>query len=289
MAFTSEDGNPSTSPGTEGVVYLNSGTFVHKALYATATTGNVIISPLCDCSWITTTTVDATSQAEFTAAIATDNTTVKLAENTTYTLPSTIGENVVIEGGEGTVVDLSSKTYSGLDNVVFKNLTIKEDTGNYNGIQHSDYIYYENCNIEGVLWIYSTNTFFNKCTFSNTANAYNAWLYGGGKAVFTDCEFKNEYNRALLIYNESALEYDVTVSGCNFTANQTTSDKAAIQLHTDYGIHGSLTINNSSATGYNDQSGTGQLWSEVYNNPNPIEKAYNFDVIVDGVKVQSAQ
>ncbi|MBQ8423778.1 MAG: hypothetical protein IJY36_05920, partial [Coprobacter sp.] len=232
--------------------------------------------------------VEVATQADLNSAANTANTMVQLAANTTYDFPAGIASGVTIVGSEGSALNLAGKTLTNINNVTIKGVTIKEDTGNYNGIQHSTTINYEDCVIEGVYWVYSTNTTFTNCTFKNTQSAYNAWIYGGGTAKFSGCTFENEYNRALLIYNESALTFDVTVENCTFTAKQTTTNKAAIQLHTEHGISGSLTISNTTAEGYYDQSGTGSVWSEVING-NPEVKSYKFDVTVDGVAVQTAK
>ncbi len=97
-----------------------------------------------------------TTQEALNTAIATANSTVVLAEGT-YKLPketvtvdgeekSVIADGVTILGnGEGTVLNTEAAekggegnyNAKGLNNVTFKNLTINEGQGNYNGIKHS--------------------------------------------------------------------------------------------------------------------------------------------------------
>ena len=236
----------------------------------------------------TSTSYFVTDEDAFLAAAKDKNAVVNVPENTTFDLPTNIAEGVTIIGSEGSAINFANKISSGLNNVTFKNLTIKEDNGNYNGIQHSDYITYEDCVIEGVLWVYSPNTTFTNCTFKTEGDVYAVWLYGGGKSVFTDCNFETGLNKAILVYNESSLVYDVTVDGCSFKASECAKNKAAVQMHTEKGISGNLLINNSTTENFYDQTGRGTLWSEVNNSTDPETPTANFSVTVDGVQVARA-
>lgn len=168
-------------------------------------------------------------------------------------------------------------------------MTIKESSDNYNGIQHSGTLVYEDCTIEGVLWLYAEKATFKNCTFKVNADNYNVWVYDRGTILFDNCEFINEkLNKSLLIYNEGAQTYDVTVKDCKFKAAALTKNKAAIQMHTERGISGKLTIINSTAENFFDQSGRGTLWSEVNNSTDPETPTCKFNVTVDGKTVQVA-
>ena len=75
--------------------------------------------------------------------------------------------------------------------------------------------------------------------------------------------------------------YNLDVNDCEFTSNAST-DKAAIQMHTEHGISGTLDITNSTATGF--AAVHNGLWNELNNNTK--EPTTKFAVTVDGVKVQ---
>lgn len=137
-----------------------------------------------------------TTQEALNTAIATANSTVVLAEGT-YKLPketvtvdgkekSVIADGVTILGtGEGTVLNTEAAekggegnyNAKGLNNVTFKNLTINEGQGNYNGIKHSGNIKYEKCVILGRPTSYATNVEYKDCTFKQTTGDYNIWTY----------------------------------------------------------------------------------------------------------------
>jgi hypothetical protein len=89
-------------------------------------------------------------------------------------------------------------------------------------------------------------------------------------------------SKGIVMYSESAKKYNLNVNECTFTAS-TTDDKAAIQMHSEYGISGVLTINDCTATGYANVNGG--LWNEVNNNTG-VENN-NFSVFVDGKNVRS--
>ena len=225
--------------------------------------------------------ITASTAEKFVEAVNTPNAQVIIPANTTVDLPASIAEGVTIEGSEGSVINFAGKTPANFNNVTFKNITIKEDNNAYSGIQHSDVINYVDCVIEGCLQVYSINTTFTRCIFKNDGDNYAVWLYGGGSSIFENCQFKTSLNKAVLVYNETAIEYDVTLNDCTFTAKECTKDKAAVQIHTELGIYGSLIINRCTAENFYNQTGRGVLWSELNNSTDT--PTHNFNVTVDGV------
>lgn len=160
-----------------------------------------------------------TTQEALNTAIATANSTVVLAEGT-YKLPketvtvdgeekSVIADGVTILGnGEGTVLNTEAAekggegnyNAKGLNNVTFKNLTINEGQGNYNGIKHSGSIKYEKCVILGRPTSYATNVVYKDCTFRQTTGDYNIWTYASN-ITFDNCVFDCQ-GKAALVYRE---------------------------------------------------------------------------------------
>ncbi|MBQ5844333.1 MAG: hypothetical protein IIW52_05705, partial [Alistipes sp.] len=221
------------------------------------------------------------TQDELNAAIAAGG-HIMLAEGE-YTFNGTAKDITII--GTGNVANIilnqvnKTPNCSG-KNVSFENITFKNGTANYKGIQHSGDVSYKNCVIEGQIFLYGTSETFEGCTFKVTGNVYNVWTYGAGNVTFKNCEFNCE-GKSLLIYHESAKVYNVTVDDCTFKSTVTKDDKSAIQMHTEYGITGVLKINDTTATGFaNINNG---LWNELNNQTGVLTNV--FEKYVDGVRV----
>ena len=215
-----------------------------------------------------------TTQEAFNSAIAEANATVVLAAGT-YKLPEgskSIAEGVTIIGnGEGTVLNTKASEEGGdykysaqnLNNVTFKNLTINEGNGNYNGIKHSDNLKYENCVIVGQPFSFADHVVYEGCTFNQTSsNAYNIWTYGSKEITFNNCVF-NCAGKSVLIYNEGALPAGiVTLNKCKFIASQSVTGKAAIEIDsrfTSYEVY----INDCTNKGFANGSVSGNsLWNK---------------------------
>ena len=76
------------------------------------------------------------------------------------------------------------------------------------------------------------------------------------------------------------------VEDCTFTNQADSSDKAAIQMHTEKGISGDLHISNITVTGFDSTKHDG-LWCDINNETKvPTRK---FNVWVDGTQVQEAE
>jgi hypothetical protein len=90
-----------------------------------------------------------------------------------------------------------------------------------------------------------------------------------------DCVFTT-VGKAIVMYNEGKPVLNLDVEDCEFTSSAAT-DKAAIQMHTEYGISGTLDIVNCTATGFADVNGG------LFNELNNITKVptNNFDVTIE--------
>ena len=216
---------------------------------------------------------------------AVKNATVTLpAQAEPYVLPATIADGVTFVGdGVNTVVNVSKaygSSISNATNVSFKNLTIEKDNTLYVGFYSINTETYIGCTIKGALWTYG-NAYFEDCDFIQEGDDYNVRIYGKGNVEFKKCDFNCAY-KSILIYSESAKEYNVAIEDCTFVS-QNDDNKAAVQMHTEYGIYGSLNIKNSTATGFaNINNG---LWNEL-NKSNSIP-TNNFEKWVDGERVYS--
>lgn len=230
-----------------------------------------------------------TTQEAFASAVTEANATVKLAEGT-YTLPSTIGSGVTIlgpESGSAVIIDMEDKTVPGYNAVSFKNMSFKVGNADYKGFQHSEKLVFDGCTFEGQVVAYGTPETYKNCTFIQSGDQYCLRIYGSSKTIIQDCKFKNTLGKAILIYKEGTVKkFDVTVDGCNMTADQKISGKTAIQMHTELGISGTLTIKNTTVTGF-DSLINGGLWNDINNKTK--EPTKKFTVKVDGETVQTAE
>ena len=218
--------------------------------------------------------------ATISEAIEAGNKKITLGEGT-YTMPATIEDGAAIEGnGENTILDMSSMNGSHYNNVTFSNLTINENVGLYNGIQHSSNLKYEDCTLNGTFFLYADSE-FTRCTFNIEGDAYNVWTYGATETLFKDCTFNCD-GKSLLIYNEGYNGSNITLNNCVFNSNGKSFDgKAAVEIDSSllkdnqlYNVY----INECTVNGFAEGSAS----KSVVYNPKKGTKA---NVYVDGVTV----
>lgn len=240
-----------------------------------------------------------TTQEALNTAITTANSTVVLAEGT-YKLPketvtvdgeekSVIADGVTILGnGEGTVLNTEAAekggegnyNAKGLNNVTFKNLTINEGQGNYNGIKHSGSIKYEKCVILGRPTSYATNVVYKDCTFRQTTGDYNIWTYASN-ITFDNCVFDCQ-GKAALVYREGndatkEIYLKVTFNKCVFKASAKVTGKAAIEIDSHYAPY-EVYIKDCTSEGFDNGTKSGNsLWN------NKAGDSTNLKVVVDDV------
>lgn len=196
----------------------------------------------------------------------------------------TAGKSFNLVGAEEGVNIVMPNVYNtrlsatGID-VYFKNVTLKYGTAEYTGMHESASETYENCVIEGYVKTYAPKVAFKACTFNQSIDdAYSLNIYGKGETTISNCNF-NGTGKGMFVYNEGAGEYKVKIENTAFKASKTVDGKAAIQMHTEYGIYGTLTLNNVTATGF-DSSINGGLYNEL-NNSTKVP-TNNFTKIIDG-------
>ncbi len=215
-------------------------------------------------------------------AINDEATDLELAAGS-WIIPSVQNKTLKITGAnKDTKIDLSNAVTINGTSIEFKNVTIVKENEQYVGFHHAGNLKYTDCVFENQYWAYGTSETFENCVFEQeSSDNYNIWIYGTTTAIFTDCEFKSA-GKSVLIYNESKLVYDVDFNTCTFTASTKVDGKAAIQMHTEAGISGTLSITKSTATGF-DGSINGGLWNELINSgSNKGQKTENFVITING-------
>ena len=213
--------------------------------------------------------------------------------------PKTI--NVVGTSKEDCFVKFSAGSYPEDSDVIFENVTIDNAVGcAYNEgslaqmVRVKD-VTVKNCIIKNQFRILAKGIVnIKNCQFINTNSSgfdgycLNYYGYDGSTVNVENCTF-DTVQKAIVIYSEGHVtNYTLNVKDFKFTASDSSTDKAAVQMHTEYGIHGNVTINNCTATGFkaNTLSPEG-LWWEGNNNTKVPTK--NFTIKVDGTTVQRAE
>ena len=188
----------------------------------------------------------------------------KLNGNLSYT-----GKAFTIAAAEGADVsfDMSAAVALHGAKITFNNVTFDYKTnGNYIGLQHTDTLVYNNCTINGMVFLYDVNETFNGCTFNQTsAGAYNVWTYGAQNVAFNGCTF-NCVGKAVLVYNEGTNhKTDLTVTKTSFNASAPVTGKAAIEIDTSLMAGGAtITVDEqTTAEGFDNGSNSGNpLWND---------------------------
>ena len=171
-------------------------------------------------------------------------------------------------------------------NVTFNNITFNWKNEDYKGLQHCGNIVYNNCTINGQVFLYGESNVFNGCTFNQTsANAYNVWNYGSKHTEFNACTF-NSAGKALLVYHESATQFNnVVITETTFNASELVAGKAAIEIDTSLTAGATITIDGATtATGFDSGNVSGNtLWNNKKGNA--TDKNNDIVITVDGEEV----
>ena len=199
-----------------------------------------------------------------------------------YNVPVKDGLTVTgaVEGVE--FANIGAKGMGGAS-VTFNNVTFTyAENSQYNGLQHAGNLVYNDCTINGQVFLYGESETFKNCTFKTTdSNNYNVWTYGAKEVEFNNCTF-NCAGKSVLIYAEGAdIFNDVTVNDCQFNASEPVEGKAAIEMdsHRTKGID--LTITNSTVSGFGEGNVSGNsLWNNKKGNADNANN--DITVTVDG-------
>ena len=212
----------------------------------------------------------------------------------TYNVPT--GKNLTITGAvDGVQFDMGE---SGIGmngaSVTFNNVTFNWAAHGwpYHGLQHCGDMKYNNCTINGTVFLYGTSEIFNNCIFNVTGNTYNVWTYGAKEVVFNECTFNSD-GKSVLVYNEGACATDLTVTDTKFIATATVDDKAAIEIDCSLMPKGTSIVidgveeGKTTATGFGENTKSG---SSLWNDKKVVEGAPNggtsSKVIIDDVVVK---
>ena len=209
-----------------------------------------------------------------------------------YTLNGSLnytGKAFTIAAADGADVsfDMSAAVALHGAKITFNNVIFDYKTnGNYIGLQHADTLVYNNCTINGMVFLYAGNETFNGCTFKQESpDAYNVWTYGAQNVAFNGCTF-NCVGKAVLVYNEGAIaKTDLTVTDTKFVASAPVTGKAAIEIDTSLMAGGAtITVDDKTTdTGFAAGPNSGKtLWNDK---KQTADTNKNTTVTVGGVEV----
>mgnify|MGYP004662750961 CR=1 FL=1 len=179
------------------------------------------------------------------------------------------GKAFAVRAAEGAKVSFDMSAAAALHGakITFTGVTFDYKTNrNYIGLQHADTLVYNDCTINGMVFLYAASETFNRCTFNQTdAGAYNVWTYGAKEVAFNACTF-NCVGKAVLVYNEGAnTKTGLAVSDCAFKASAPVEGKAAIEIDTSLMAGGAtITVDaKTTAEGFAEGSNSkSTLWND---------------------------
>ena len=175
--------------------------------------------------------------------------------NKAVTISAETNATVILNAADGIALHGAKITFNGI--------TFQWGTANYKGIQHASELEYNDCIINGKVFLYAGKETFNHCTFNQDSADYCVWTYGAAETTFNDCTF-NCKGKAVLVYNEGYIKtVKVEVNNTTFAASETVDKKAAIELDTHLMKGASITVDNAStATGFStNTTDAAGLWN----------------------------
>lgn len=190
---------------------------------------------------------------------ARDGDTVEVAEGS-YTLNGSLtytGKAITVKAANGAnvIFDMSSAVTLGGAKITFENVTFNYTNADYTGLQHTDTVVYNNCTINGKMFLYANSETFNGCHFVQTSEDYNVWTYGAKKVAFNNCTF-DCVGKAVNVYIEKGNASDdaktVEVNSCKVNSDK--AGKAFLNIKNstqayDVTLSGTNTVNGLTADG----------------------------------------
>ena len=203
----------------------------------------------------------------------------------TFVMPTAVANGVTVIGAKDgtTVLDMTGANPAQITGLTFKNVTINVGNEIYHGMTHTSELTYDNCVINGTLFLYSTAV-FNNCTFNVEGDNYNVWTYGSTEATFNTCTFNCD-GKSVLVYNEGGNGSVITMNQCQFSASAAVEGKAAVEIDSSLlpeGMTYVVNLNGCTAEGF----GKGSVSNEMLFNQKKGSKA---TIYVDGYKAVSTE
>lgn len=141
-----------------------------------------------------------------------------------FTIQAAADAKVAFDMSEAVALHDAKITFSG---VTFNYKTNKD----YTGLQHADTLVYNDCTVNGKVFLYAASETFTRCTFVQEVEDYNVWTYGAKSVTFNDCTFKN-VGKTINAYIEgnNALSEPQKIEMADCTVESSKSNKAVVNI-----------------------------------------------------------
>lgn len=137
---------------------------------------------------------------------------------TEYTMPTSIADNVTIEGVKEAILNMNNiREISGADNLTIDGITVNWNGNTYSGFTQSKGHVYKNITFNGAFFCWNQSARFEDCAFNLNANQY-IWTYGCN-VDFERCTFNCVDGKGILIYNEGT-DVTVNINDCEFSSSK---------------------------------------------------------------------
>ena len=199
---------------------------------------------------------------------ARDGDTVEVAEGS-YTLNGSLtytGKAIAVKAANGAnvIFDMSSAVTLSGAKITFENVTFNYTNADYIGLQHTDTVVYNNCTINGKMFLYANSETFNGCHFVQTSEDYNVWTYGAKKVAFNNCTF-DCVGKAVNVYIEKGNASDdaktVEVNSCKVNSDK--AGKAFLNIKNSTQAYDVTLSGTNTVTGLEANGTTGSALYQV--------------------------
>ena len=197
-----------------------------------------------------------------------DGETVVVSEGE-YTLNGSLtytDKAITVKAADGAKVtfDMSKAVALHGAKITFENVTFNYTNADYTGLQHTDTVVYNNCTINGKMFLYANSETFNDCLFVQKSEDYNVWTYGAKKVAFNNCTF-DCVGKAVNVYIEKGNASDdaktIEVNGC--TVNSDKAGKAFLNIKNSTQAYDVTLSGTNTVTGLANDGTTGSALYQV--------------------------
>ena len=197
-----------------------------------------------------------------------DGETVVVSEGE-YTLNGSLtytDKAITVKAADGAKVtfDMSKAVALHGAKITFESVTFNYTNADYTGLQHTDTVVYNNCTINGKMFLYANSETFNDCHFVQTSEDYNVWTYDAKKVAFNNCTFDCK-GKAVNVYIEKGNASDdaktIEVNGC--TVNSDKAGKAFLNIKNSTQAYDVTLSGTNTVTGLANDGTTGSALYQV--------------------------
>ncbi len=177
------------------------------------------------------------------------------------------GKAFTIQSAEGAKVsfDMSAAVALHDAKITFTGVTFDYKTNkDYIGLQHAGTLVYNDCAIDGRVFLYAASETFNRCTFTQTAEDYNVWTYGAKEVAFNGCTFKNAgktVNAYIEVGNASSEPQKIKLADCKVESSK--SNKAVLNIKNKTQAYEVVLSGKNEVSGIDANETTKSAWYQV--------------------------